>query len=142
MFRYLIHKTQPLVCVLNQMNSEHVLLFYFIKNHFNNIIPFTSRYSKQPLSFGFSLLRPVSIFSTICDKCSIHLTCSYRTTQIIFGEGTNYKTAHYKALHTFQLFPTAQVQTPPPHPFLNTSAQSLSLEETKLHIQVTLQVKV
>jgi hypothetical protein len=50
---YHIHKSSPLIPIMNQISPDHVLPSYWLKIHFNGILPSTPRASQWPLSFRF-----------------------------------------------------------------------------------------
>jgi len=58
-----IHKGQPLIRILSQMHLVHTFPSYFSKNHFNIILPSTSRSTKFP----FHPFRPK------CTYFSLHM---------------------------------------------------------------------
>jgi hypothetical protein len=48
-----VHKSQPLVPILDQMSSVQTIPSYFFKIHLNIILPSMSTFSKQSPSFRF-----------------------------------------------------------------------------------------
>jgi len=82
---YHVHHSPPSVPILRQINPVHALPSYFLKIHFNNIIP----YSKCSPSFRFPNENPVHIYfhHHIC-----HMPNSSHPPwfdQIAFGEEKN-----------------------------------------------------
>ena len=55
---YRIHKCPPHVLILNQLEPAHTTTSYFLKIHFNIILPSTSVSPKWPLSHGFPHQNP------------------------------------------------------------------------------------
>jgi len=48
---YCVQKSLPLDLVLNQVNQIHIPTFYFLTVHFSNIVPFSSRSTRNLLKF-------------------------------------------------------------------------------------------
>ena len=83
---YRIHKSQPPVLILNQINPVHVPLSR-LEIHFNIILPFKSRSSKWSLSFGFPHQSPVwTSFVSRTFYVTPNLILLEFVTRIIFGE--------------------------------------------------------
>jgi hypothetical protein len=61
--RYRVHKTPPLVPILNQMHSVHNFSPYFPMIHSNIILPSMSRSSEWSLYFRFSIQNFVIIYN-------------------------------------------------------------------------------
>jgi len=51
---YRVHKSLPLVLIQSHIHSPYILPSYFVKFHFNIILPITLRPSKWPLYWTFS----------------------------------------------------------------------------------------
>jgi hypothetical protein len=64
-----LHNNPLLVPILNQINSLHIIPSYFLKIHFNIILPFTHRSSKWCLSFWFSTIILYAFLSRLSTSC-------------------------------------------------------------------------
>jgi len=87
---YRIHKSHPLVPIMNQIRSAHVLPSYWLKIHFNSILPPTPRASQWSLSFWFPNQKfCVHFFSSIRTTCPFYLVFLDWITSMVFGEESN-----------------------------------------------------
>jgi hypothetical protein len=59
MVYYFIHMSKPPLSKLIQINPVHVDACHFLKMHFNIVLPFTPRFSKCTLIFGFFYQNPI-----------------------------------------------------------------------------------
>jgi hypothetical protein len=72
---YFVHKTAALVPILSQINLFHASPLYFLKVHFNIILPSTPRPAEWPLCFRFPHRNPVCTSPLpIRATCLVHAT--------------------------------------------------------------------
>jgi hypothetical protein len=88
---YHVHKSPPLVPILNPLNSTHTLKHYFRKIHFNITLTSTPRSSEWSLPFRLSNQHFVSISNpSMGVTCPAHLILLQMIILIIYVKSTNY----------------------------------------------------
>ena len=92
---YRIHKSPPIFLSLSQVNRIHnTLPYYFLKIHFNIILPLTHRFATGLILSGFpihKLYERLSLsLSLIRATSPAHLILLDQITRLIFGEESSY----------------------------------------------------
>lgn len=107
---YPVHKSPPLVSVLNQMNSVHhtFTLYFFQKYYVNNVFFLSSHF---PSDFTTKTLYTFPL-PPMPATCLVYVTILDLIALIIFGESrsVNYKVSHYAIFSSLLSLSLCQIQ--------------------------------